>query len=160
MNSMVARSRQFAGAALFLLGIASVLPISPASAQMTLKGALDAGLPIIDLRLRYETVDQANKPRDAAAVTIRARLGYQTGQFFGFSALADFDFVQHLGPKHYFDSIGGGASALYPTIADPDMATLNRLQLTYATRLTDTAAANNLPDLRLNLGRQRIIFAD
>ena len=160
MNAMGVRMRRYAGAILVLLGIAGTFPVPPASAQTTLKGALDAGLPIIDLRLRYEDIDQANKPKNAAALTIRARLGYQTGQYFGFSALADFDFLQHLGPKHYFDSIGGGSSAQYPTIADPDMATLNRLQLTYAMRLTDTAAANNLQDLRFTIGRQRIIFAD
>jgi hypothetical protein len=160
MNSMGVRARRYAGAALLILGIGGSLPAGPAEAQTTLKGALGGGVPIIDLRLRYEAVDQANKPKNAAAATIRARLGYQTGQYFGFSALADFDFVQHLGPKHYFDSIGGGAAALYPAIADPDMATLNRLQLTYAMRLTDTSAANAPPDLRLTIGRQRIIFAD
>ena len=146
--------------ALFLLVFAVVMPLGVAQAQTSLKAAIDAGLPIIDLRLRYEGIDQANKPRNAAAATIRARLGYQTGQYFGFSALAEFDFVQHLGPKHYFDSIGGGPSALYPAVADPDMAALNRLQLTYAMRLTDRAAANNLQDLRFTIGRQRIIFAD
>jgi len=131
-----------------------------ADAQTSLKGAIDSGVPIVDIRLRYEDVDQANKPRNANAITVRARLGYQTGQYYGFAALADFDFVQHLGPKHYFDSIGGGSSALYPTVADPDLVALNRLQLTYGMRLTDTAAANNVQDLRLTVGRQRVIFAD
>jgi hypothetical protein len=43
---------------------------------------------------------------------LRARLGYQTGQYFGFSALAEFDFIQHLGPEHYFNSFEGGSPAL------------------------------------------------
>ena len=146
--------------ALFLFVLTFVMPLGAAQAQTNLKAAIDGGLPIIDLRLRYEGIDQANRPRNATAATIRARLGYQTGQYYGFSALAEFDFIQHLGPKHYFDSIGGGSPVLYPTIADPDMAALNRLQLTYAMRLTDQAASNNLQDLRVTIGRQRIVFAD
>lgn len=131
-----------------------------AHAQPSLKNAIDTGMPIIDVRLRLEDVDQANKPKNASATTIRARLGYQTGQYLGFSALAEFDFVQHLGPKHYFDSIGGGSSALYPTVADPDMTALNRLQLTYGIRLAESGTANNAQDLRLTIGRQRIILGN
>src|SRR5215467_10264782 len=96
------------------------LSMSSAKAQTTLGGAIDAGMPLIDLRLRYENVDQANKTHNAAATTFRARIGYQTGQFYDCSVLAEFEFLQHVGPHHYFDSIGGGSPALYPTIADPD----------------------------------------
>ena len=150
-------SRSF-GAMLLSLTLAGALMGGPAEAQTTLADAIRAGMPLIDLRLRYENVDQENKPRNASATTLRARLGYQTGQYFGFSALAEFDFLQHLGPEHFFNSFEGGSSALYPTIADPDMVALNRLQLTYGVRLTDTA--NMMPDLRFTLGRQRIIFSD
>jgi len=149
-------SAAICGAILSPLGLVGASASSPAEAQTTLLGAIDAGNPLIDLRLRYENVDQANKPRNAAATTFRARLGYQTGQYFGFSALGEFDFVQHLGPRHYFDSIGGGSSALYPTVADPDLTALNRLQLTYSARIWDAAGANNTQDLRISLGRQRL----
>jgi len=160
MFSTTDRLRRWIGAAALLSAGGAIFSGESALAQTSLKAAIDAGVPIIDIRVRFEDVDQANKPKNAAATTVRARLGYQTGQYFGFSALADFDFVQHLGPKHYYDSIGGGSPALYPTVADPDMAALNRLQLTYAMRLTNAAAANNVPDLRVTVGRQRIIFAD
>jgi len=152
--------RRFKSAILLALSIIACFPpdAAQAQAQTTLAGAIGAGMPIIDLRLRYENVDQANKPRNATATTFRARIGYQTGQYYGFSALAEFDFLQHLGPEHYFNSFEGGSSALYPTVADPDMVALNRLQLSYGARITDTT--NNAPDLRLNLGRQRIIFSD
>jgi hypothetical protein len=142
---------------LFLLFLA-LFASSPARAQPSLVDAIRAGTPLIDLRLRYENVDQEDKPRNATATTFRARVGYQTGQYYGFSALAEFDFLQHLGPEHFFNSYSGGSSALYPTVADPDLTALNRLQLTYAARITDTA--NNMPDLRIALGRQRLIFSD
>jgi hypothetical protein len=139
--------------------LANALAGAPAKAQSGVIDAVAAGTPLIDVRLRYETVDQANKPKNAAATTLRARLGYQTGQYHGFSALAEFDGVQHLGPQHYFNSFGGAPSALYPTIADPDLVGLNRLQLSYAMRLTD-GQGNGAPDLRFALGRQRLIFGD
>jgi hypothetical protein len=127
-------------------------------ANETLRGAIGTGTPIVDLRLRFEDVDQSNKKRTAVATTIRARLGYQTGDFWGFSALTDFDFLQHLGSKHFNDSINGLVG--YPTIADPDMATLNRLQLVYRVHLASDGAPDSSPDFRLTVGRQRIIFGD
>ena len=80
----------------FLLMSVAATAIGSAYASDTLIGAIGAGTPIIDLRLRIEEVDQSNKPKIAAATTIRARLGYQTGEIGGLAvaALADFDFVQ------------------------------------------------------------------
>ena len=43
-----------------------------ASAQPALLDAIRGGAPLIDLRLRYENVDQESKPRNAAATTFRA----------------------------------------------------------------------------------------
>ena len=66
-----------------LLIFALLIFPSFASAQIDLLDAIRDGTPLIDLRLRYENVDQENKPRNAAATTFRERLGYQTGQYFG-----------------------------------------------------------------------------
>jgi hypothetical protein len=97
------------------------------------------------LRLRYETIDQSNKTKTAEATTLRARLGYQTGSYFGFSALAEADFVQHFGPEHFNNTINGLTQ--YPAIPDPDMASLNRLQLAYATHVA--ADADAMPNFKL-----------
>jgi hypothetical protein len=43
-----------------------------ARAADTLEDFIVTGIPIVDLRLRFEDVDQANKPKDAVATTIRA----------------------------------------------------------------------------------------
>src|ERR1700686_2701406 len=141
-----------------LLTIAVAVAGGSARSAEKLIDAIDGGMPIIDLRLRLEDVVQANKAKKAVATTLRARLGYLTGEFLGFSALADVDFVQHLGAKHFNDSINGLTA--YPTIADPDMIALNRLQLDYGLRLANTAATSTAADLRFTLGRQRIIFGD
>jgi hypothetical protein len=138
------------------LAIAVALANGSARAAEPFIAALEAGRPLVDLRLRFEDVDQADKPKEATATTIRARLGYQTGDFHGFSALAEFDVVQHFGARHFNDSINGLAA--YPMIWDPDMVALNRLQLAYGVRLAN--AGNAPPDLRITIGRQRIIFGD
>ncbi|PKP67284.1 MAG: hypothetical protein CVT83_08675, partial [Alphaproteobacteria bacterium HGW-Alphaproteobacteria-5] len=120
----------------------------PAFAQESAGEALLDGTPIIDLRLRYEHVEQDGVANNANAYTARARLGYETGSFYGFSALTDFDLIDHAGPEDYNDTINGRTA--YPVVADPDTAELNRLQIAYT----------GLPDTTVTLGRQRIIFGN
>jgi len=120
----------------------------PALAAEDLGEALTGGKPIIDLRIRYEHVEQDNVANNANAYTGRARLGYETGSFYGFTALTDFDLVGHVGPEDYNDTINRRAS--YPVVADPDTAELNRLQIAY----------DGLSDTVVTLGRQRIILGN
>jgi hypothetical protein len=150
-----APARVDTGVAILLVSLALLVLPSTVVGQTTLRDAIASGRPIVDVRLRFEHVDQSDKPKDAVATTIRARLGYQTGQFHGFTGLAEFDVVEHLGPRRFHDSINGSAD--YPTIPDPDMTVLNRLQLSYSARLTDLS---DDPDLRVTFGRQRIVFGD
>lgn len=52
---------------------------SPALANTAILDAVTAGRPVIDLRARYESVDDAGKnPTTGSAATFRARLGYET----------------------------------------------------------------------------------
>lgn len=145
--------RAFAVGALALGATGASLMTAQAQTLLT---AIDSGRPIINLRLRYEDVDQSNRTQEAQALTFRARLGYQTGVYYGFSALADFDWVQHLGSHAYFDTVKG-ASATYPTVPDPDLTALNRAQLSYAFLAAGGTAAT---DTTVAFGRQRILFGD
>lgn len=129
-----------------------------ARAETALVEAIKAGTPLADLRLRYEAIDQENRPDDAQAFILRARLGYETAKSHGFSALFEFDVVQHIGGESFNDTINGKAT--YPVIADPDMVTVNRLQLSYGAALTARARERREPDLKLTLGRQRIVFGN
>lgn len=138
-----------------MLATIAVVPIESARADNTLSNIIIAGNFLIDLRLRYEGVEQSSIPKDAAATTLRARLGYQTGQVQGLSALGEFDFVQHFGAEHFNDSVNGFSN--YPTVADPDMAALNRIQLNYYTHLLTEGTE---PDFKITIGRQRIVFGD
>lgn len=150
-------SRGLASAFRFLLGSAVLFQPSLASAQSTLAAAIAAGKPLIDLRYRYETVDQSNRIDEAHANTVRARLGYQTGSYFGFTALAEFDIVQHIGGHPYCDTVKGCTPVTrYPVVPDPDLTAVNRLQLAYSFGLAGTG----MNDTVITVGRQRIAFAD
>jgi hypothetical protein len=118
-----------------------------AHAEQSLGEALQDGTPIADLRARYEAIDDKSKTLSGQALTLRARLGYETGVWNGFSLAFDFDAIL-ADPSRHNDTRNGKTA--YPTIADPGMATLNRLQLTYATDF----------DTRIVLGRQRLQFGN
>ena len=112
-----------------------------------LVGALGETRPIADVRLRYEFVEQEPFTRDANAVTVRARLGFETGKAWSTALLVEGDAVWPL-HTNYNSTING--KTLYPVVADPEAYEINRLQLTN-TSITDTT---------ITLGRQRMILDD
>jgi hypothetical protein len=128
--------------ALAVIGLAS-----PVHAQ-TVIDAIAKGRPVIDLRARYETVQDASKTLDANAGTLRARLGYETGSWNGLSLQTDFDQIWAIGGATYNSTRNGKTT--YPVVADPAMTALNRLQLTYASDF----------DTKFVLGRQRLLIGN
>lgn len=107
---------------------------------------------LADLRLRYETVDDANctacAGQDATAFTLRARLGYDTGTWQGFGGLIEIDQIWSLGDEDYNSTRNG--QTLYPVVADPELTQLNRLQISYGGSF----------DTVFTLGRQRLAFGN
>lgn len=91
--------------------------------------AIKTGKPIIDVRYRYEWKDQADFAENAYAHTVRTRLGYETGEFFNFRALVEFENVFSIGDDN-FNSTTNGLTG-FPVIADPDATEINRAQLTF-----------------------------
>jgi hypothetical protein len=122
---------------------------SPAVAEETdsLQAALFASKPIIDLRLRSESVDQEGLPENAEALTLRGRLGIETGEAWGFKLLAEAELLWPL-VEDYNDTLNGQTQ--YPVVADPESYEVNRLQL----------ANTSIPDTSVILGRQRINYDD
>ena len=123
-----------------------------AQAQTSVIDAIAKGRPVIDLRARYETVQDAGKTLDANASTLRARLGYETGTWNGLSVQADFDQIWTVGGSTYNSTRNG--KTLYPLVADPAMTALNRMQLTY---VSDFSTKFVLGRQRLLIGNQRFI---
>ncbi len=128
------------------LGAALLAGSVPAAAADNFTGALIGGKPTADLRLRYESVDQANALKDANAATLRLRLGYETGQYHGFGAFVEAETVTALGGENYNSTVNGKTA--YSIVADPEATEINQAYLSYA----------GLADTTLKYGRQRIIL--
>ena len=113
----------------------------------TLAQAVRDGTPIIDLRYRYEIVDQDNFGRNAYASTLRSRIGYQSDTFNGFMALIEFENVTNIGDDRYNSTTN--RKSFLPLVADPEATEINRAHLSYTTSKTTFTA-----------GRQRISLDD
>jgi len=101
---------------------------------------------IIDTRLRYEFVDQDGFADEARALTLRARLGYETPAWEGFKALVEVEGVAALSDD-YNSTTNGNVG--YPTVLDPEAAELNRAQISWTGERTS-----------LVVGRQRVILGN
>jgi hypothetical protein len=133
----------------------------PPAPPPTISDQIAAGKLILEVRARYETVDQtktATLKDEASAFTIRTRFGWETAEFAKVKGLIEFEDVRQAGPEHYAVNVPGVATAplngadkaRYPVVNDPDVTELNRLQLTW----TPSAA------VQLTAGRQRILLDD
>ncbi len=94
--------------------------------------ALTNGVVYGDFRLRFETVDQDNALRDAEALTLRSRLGYNTGVFNGFSATVEMEDSRIVGGVDSY-SVGptGFNPGEYSVIADPETTELDQAYIQY-----------------------------
>jgi hypothetical protein len=109
-----------------------------------LESLISGGKAALDLRYRFESVEQDDKPSTAGANTLRLRLNLATGVVNGFSAFTEFDHVQVIGTEHHDDTRNGLTN--YPVVADPEGTDLNQAWLQYA----------GPKGTWLRLGRQRI----
>jgi hypothetical protein len=84
---------------------------------------------------------------EADALTLRGRIGFETGRAWNTSLLAEADLMWPL-EERYNSTVN--RKTAYPVVADPETYALNRLQL----------ANTSLPGTTLILGRQRINLDD
>jgi hypothetical protein len=110
-------------------------------------GAIGETKPLLDLRLRYESVEQEPLVEEANAITLRARVGFETGKAWSTALLVEGDLVWPL--QTDYNSTTNGKTQ-YPVVADPESYEINRIQLTN-TSIIDTT---------ITLGRQRIVLDD
>jgi hypothetical protein len=112
-------------------------------------GAWGETKPIIDLRLRYENVEQVPLIEEATAITARGRLGFETGRAWGTNLLIEGEFVGAL-KDDYREDPAVAINTTFPVIVDPEIAEINRFQL------NNTSIANTV----ITLGRQRLVIDD
>jgi hypothetical protein len=113
------------------------------------KGAFGETKPIIDLRMRSEVVDQDPLVEDAHAITLRARLGFETGKAWNTSLLLEGEAVVPV-QDDYRPDPAVPTLLTFPVVADAENYEINRFQLTNT----------SLPGTTLTLGRQRILLDD
>ena len=121
---------------LSLLGAAALLQAAPEPPRSG---------PVIDLRFRSESVDDAAFAKDANADTLRLRLGYRWVFAPGWQLYADGEHVQALFGAHYNSTANGKTQ--YPVVADPQSSEINQALIGY-----------NNDAFNAMLGRQRVML--
>ncbi len=126
----------------------------PSSNDGPIIEAIKKGKPLIDVRYRFETKDQAGFTKDATANTVRTRFGFETGEFYNFKVLVEFENVASIGNDHFNSTTNGRTQ--FPVIADPDATEINRAQVTF-TGIDKTAIT--IGRQRFNLNNHRFVGA-
>ncbi len=116
-----------------------------------LSEAIKEGEATIDLRYRFETVDQDGFADNANAHTLRTKLKYVTGSFKGLSAVLEVENVLVLG-NNYNSTINGKTNL--PVIADPKSTEINQAYLAYKGIDQATLMAGRVG---LNMTNQRFV---
>jgi hypothetical protein len=131
------------GFALFATTLTAQAPAQPVEAPArTPAEAVVAGQPILNLRPRYENVDQPGL-QTGEAVTLRSLIGWKTGSRNALSGTIEVIDVGRLN-DNYND--GQNGKTQYPVIADPDNTDINQLFVDW----------RGLPSTNIRAGRQSI----
>lgn len=130
--------------------LASTAP-AVAQAEEDLANLFTQGKPILDLRYRYEHVDQDNALDHANAQTLRTRAGFQTGSWYGFSGLLEVDNVSRIGDERFNDTRNGRGN--YSVVGDPDGTEINQALLRYDHARGSAVAGRQ----RIELDNQRFV---
>ncbi len=146
--------RSTCNAALLLVAVFATSAAVTASADepATLGDAVTKGKVSLNLRYRYEVVDQGGFDDRGRASTLRTTLGYRTGWWQRLAAMVEFEDVRDVGLSGEHNN--GGAGSLWngvadrPVIADPPLTELNQAYL-------DWKPLDSLP---IRGGRQEIII--
>lgn len=113
-----------------LLGTALVCG-SALAENISLTSALNDGTVYGDFRLRYENVDQDNALKDANALTLRSRLGYKTGHYYGLSGVLEFEDSRAIaGVDDYNDT--QGQTPDHSVVADPETTEVDQAFVKYS----------------------------
>lgn len=126
-----------------------LLPLTAALPTLAQAAEPASGQILLDTRLRYETVSQDGLAKDAQALTLRTRLGYETAAVHGFKLLVEAQNVTAL-DERYNSQVNGKTT--YPVVADPETTQLNRLQLSWSGPISAGGSGG------ATVGRQRLIL--
>ena len=124
---------------LIVAAMTAFLPAHSARAAETEPASFD-----LDLRYRYEIVDQDDFPKAAHASTLRTRMTYRSPDLANFEVLIEFDDIRPIGNDLYNSTRNGMIDR--PVVADPEGADVNQAMILY----------RGIDNTVLRAGRQRI----
>jgi len=127
--------------------ITALLALGNIASAESITEALTGGQASVDVRLRYENVDQDNALDDADGLTVRTRLGYATGEYKAFSGYVEMENNSAL-IEDYNSGPNGNGKTRYSVISDPDATEVNQAFIGFS-------GITNTP---IKAGRQRIIL--
>ncbi len=138
-----------------VLTAALTLAVSPSNAHDEEQGfasAVSSGKTSLNLRYRYEFVDQDSFDENANASTLRLRWNYETGAWNAWSGFIEFDYVFEVLLDDFNSALGTSSPDRdqYPVVADPEGEDLNQFYFQYS--------PNDHWSVRF--GRQRILLDD
>jgi hypothetical protein len=94
--------------------------------------AIAKGKVNVNVRLRYEQVDQSGLRNESYAPTIRTRLGYTTAPLYGFQAMVEGVNISAIGPESNYNAAGSNHQGTRPVVADPPLTELNQAWVAYS----------------------------
>lgn len=106
-----------------------VPPPSPPQSPPTAEGftqALVSGRPNVQLRPRYESVDEDNSKNNANAYTMRSIVGYTSKRWKAFWTKLEGEHVSHLNDTDYFDTTNFNKAQTDSLVADPENTEVNQ----------------------------------
>lgn len=113
----------------------------------------------VDLRYRFETVDQAVFDRDASASTLRTALSYRSPQWRGWSLFLQAENVAPIFDDDSYNNAGrdGNSNGVSgrPVVADPALTDMNQAYL----RWQGEVVTATLGRQEINVGDQRFVGA-
>ena len=90
---------------------------------------LGSGRAILEVRPRYNRIEESNKPELTRGGTVRAIAGWRTAPIHGWRLTIEGIVAEHFGPKRFNDDPALFASSPYPLLPDPRYTGLNRLHV-------------------------------
>ncbi len=127
-------TRQFTQLAVLACAVMLTSAGPNASAEHGLGDAIKNGDVKLNLRYRYETVNEDGFAEDANASTLRTRLIYSSGEYNGWKLFLEGENVTEIFSDNF--NSGAGTSSpdrnIFPVVADPNGTEINQAYLNYA----------------------------
>jgi len=125
-------------------------PLAHGDDFMSLDQSIALGRFTLELRPRYNVIDESEYPLRTEGGTVRVVAGFRTGAWRGWRANVEVIHTDRLGPQHFNDNGADFGTSPYPLLPDPSYTGPNQVNVEYA----------GDGGLRLKLGRQLVRFGN